>query len=48
MDIDEAIKIVLTLAESKWIWRIWKWRLTDKEMKAIRIVSAWVEHGKFK
>lgn len=46
MEIDEAIRIVLMLAESKWIKRVWRLhRLTRREIEAIRVVSQHVEHG---
>lgn len=46
MTLQEATTIVLQLAEAKWIHNFWK-KLTKEQEKAIRIVSSYVEHGKF-
>lgn len=46
MSLKEAMIIVLNLAEAKWIYNFWK-KLTQKQEKAIRMVSAYIEHGKF-
>lgn len=46
MSLKEATAVVLNLAEAKWIHNFWR-KLTPKQEKAIRMVSAYVENGKF-
>lgn len=46
MSLKEATSIVLQLAEAKWITNFWR-KLTPRQEKAIRMVSQYIEHGKF-
>lgn len=46
MSLKDATGIVLNLAEAKWIHNFWR-KLTPTQEKAIRMVSAYVEHGRF-
>jgi hypothetical protein len=48
MTIEQAVTIVLKLAESKWINRAWRrHKLTPEQEQAIRRVSQMIEHGTF-
>jgi len=48
ISLNEAVAVVLRLAEAKWYRRAWRLhRLTDYEIRCIQIVSQQLEHGKW-
>lgn len=46
MNLKQALIIVINMAESKYLYKRFS-KITKEQEKALRIVSAYIEHGKF-